>query len=128
MPWSRSSSPSRHSEVIRPPRSGRISISHRPPAIFIAAMLAAAGCGASTPLVKSSSVDTSPTSPATSPAPTPAPREHVFVIVMENRSASQALQGSYTAQLAATYGAATNYHGVGHPSLPNYLALTSGST
>jgi len=47
---------------------------------------------------------------------------------MENRSASQALQGSYTAQLAATYGAATNYHGVGHPSLPNYLALTSGST
>jgi hypothetical protein len=52
----------------------------------------------------------------------------VFLIVMENRSASQAMQGAYTAQLAAQYGAATNYHGVSHPSLPNYLALTSGST
>jgi phospholipase C len=47
---------------------------------------------------------------------------------MENRSYSQAMAGGYTAQLAAQYGAATNYHGVSHPSLPNYLALTSGST
>jgi phospholipase C len=47
---------------------------------------------------------------------------------MENRSYSQAMAGGYTAQLAARYGAATNYHGVSHPSLPNYLALTSGST
>jgi phospholipase C len=47
---------------------------------------------------------------------------------MENRSYSQAMGGGYTAQLAQQYGAATNYHGVSHPSLPNYLALTSGST
>jgi phosphatidylinositol-3-phosphatase len=47
---------------------------------------------------------------------------------MENRSYSQAMAGGYTAELAAQYGAATNYHGVSHPSLPNYLALTSGST
>jgi phospholipase C len=47
---------------------------------------------------------------------------------MENRSYSQAIQGTYTAQLAARYAVATNYHGVSHPSLPNYLALTSGST
>jgi phospholipase C len=52
----------------------------------------------------------------------------VFVIVMENRSYSQAIQGGYTAQLASKYAIATNYHGVSHPSLPNYLALTSGST
>src|SRR5439155_250748 len=26
------------------------------------------------------------------------------------------------------YGLATNYHGITHPSLPNYLAMTSGST
>jgi len=50
------------------------------------------------------------------------------VIVMENRSYDQALAGTYTAQLASKYGVATNYHGVSHPSLPNYLALTSGST
>jgi phospholipase C len=47
---------------------------------------------------------------------------------MENRSYAQALAGGYTAQLAATYGVAANYHGVSHPSLPNYLAMTSGST
>ena len=47
---------------------------------------------------------------------------------MENRSYSQAITGRYTAELAARYSVATNYHGVSHPSLPNYLALTSGST
>ena len=56
------------------------------------------------------------------------PSSHVFVIVMENRSYGQALAGSYTARLAHQYGLATNYHGVTHPSLPNYLAMTSGST
>ena len=69
--------------------------------------------------------------PQLSPSPEPPPPPaipHVFVIVMENRSYSQAMAGGYTAQLAAQYGAATNYHGVSHPSLPNYLALTSGST
>jgi acid phosphatase len=50
------------------------------------------------------------------------------LIVMENRSYDQAITGAYTAQLAAKYAVATNYHGVSHPSLPNYLALTSGST
>lgn len=47
---------------------------------------------------------------------------------MENRSYDQAIAGGYTAELAADYSVATNYHGVSHPSLPNYLALTSGST
>ena len=47
---------------------------------------------------------------------------------MENRSASQAIAGRYTAELAANYGMTTNYHGITHPSLPNYLAITSGST
>ena len=50
------------------------------------------------------------------------------MIVLENRSYSQAITTPYLAQLAGTYGLATNYHGVSHPSLPNYLALTSGST
>ena len=47
---------------------------------------------------------------------------------MENRDFAQALTGRYTAKLAAEYPVATDYHGVTHPSLPNYLALTSGST
>ena len=53
---------------------------------------------------------------------------HVFVIVMENHSASEALSGAFTASLAQRYGVAQNYHAVAHPSVPNYLALTSGST
>ena len=58
---------------------------------------------------------------------------HVFVIPMENFSLST-LQGSdggysdtpYLAQLAARWATASDYHGVAHPSLPNYIALTSG--
>jgi phospholipase C len=52
----------------------------------------------------------------------------VFLIVMENKSAQEALSGPFTASLAARYGVANNYHAVTHPSVPNYLALTSGST
>jgi hypothetical protein len=65
--------------------------------------------------------------PVPSPAASPA-TPHVFVIVMENRSYLQAVAGGYTAGLARNYRVATNYHGVTHPSLPNYLAMTSGST
>jgi phosphatidylinositol-3-phosphatase len=61
------------------------------------------------------------------PAATPGPT-HVFVIVMENRTFAEVAGNSYIAQLASKFGVATNYHGVAHPSLPNYLALTSGST
>lgn len=58
----------------------------------------------------------------------PKPQPHVFVIVMENHSAQQAMSGSFISSLASTYGVAENYHAVAHPSVPNYLALTSGST
>jgi hypothetical protein len=53
---------------------------------------------------------------------------HVFLIVMENKSRSDALAGPFTASLAAKYAEAANYRAVSHPSVPNYLALTSGST
>jgi phosphatidylinositol-3-phosphatase len=66
------------------------------------------------------------------PGPTPSRRPeampHVFVIVMENHTYAEALRGQYTASLAAKYSYATNYHSVANPSLPNYLALTSGNT
>jgi len=70
---------------------------------------------------------TSTPSPNAAPTPSSTPGS-VFVIVMENRDYDQAIAGGYTAQLARTYAVATDYHGVSHPSLPNYLALTSGST
>ncbi len=56
---------------------------------------------------------------------------HVFVIMMEN-TGFDALIGNpnapFTNYLAATAGLATNYFGVTHPSQPNYIAATSGST
>jgi len=68
------------------------------------------------------------TSPSPSPSPSPKTAAHVFVIVMENTSYQQALGQPYIASLAQQYAVATNYHAVGSPSLPNYLAMTSGST
>jgi phosphatidylinositol-3-phosphatase len=54
---------------------------------------------------------------------------HVIVVVMENASYSQVIgHGPFITALAKRCGRATNYHGVSHPSLPNYLAMTSGST
>lgn len=47
---------------------------------------------------------------------------------MENHAVDQALSGPFTASLAQKYGVANNYHAVAHPSVPNYLALTSGTT
>ena len=57
--------------------------------------------------------------------------DHVFVIVMENHAYSEIIGSSaapYTNSLLASGALATNYHGVTHPSLPNYLALAGGST
>jgi acid phosphatase len=69
-----------------------------------------------------------PSAPAASKAtPTPAPK-HVFVIVLENTSYALALRQPYIARLARQYAVATNYGEVSNPSLPNYLAMTSGST
>jgi phosphatidylinositol-3-phosphatase len=68
--------------------------------------------------------------PVTPPAAVPA-FSHVFVIVMENHEYGAVIGSSdapYINSLAATYGLATNYYGASHPSLPNYFALTAGST
>jgi hypothetical protein len=56
---------------------------------------------------------------------------HVVVIVFENKEAGSVL-GSRTAPtfnaMAKRYARLTRYYVVTHPSLPNYLALVSGST
>jgi acid phosphatase len=67
----------------------------------------------------------SPSGPGSKPAQK---AQHVFVIVMENHSYEQALNGSFMSSLSSEHGVAENYHAVAHPSVPNYLALTSGST
>ncbi len=57
--------------------------------------------------------------------------QHVFVIMMENTGYASLIgnpNAPWINQAAATYGLATNYFGVTHPSQPNYIAATSGST
>jgi phosphatidylinositol-3-phosphatase len=56
---------------------------------------------------------------------------HVLLIVMENEESSDVLGSAaapYTNSLVHRYGFAGQSYAIAHPSLPNYLALTSGST
>ncbi len=56
---------------------------------------------------------------------------HIYFILMENNGYANIVgnaKAPYINSLIAQYGLATNYHGVAHPSQPNYLALFSGST
>jgi len=58
-------------------------------------------------------------------------RSHVVVLVMENKERSSVIGSAgapYLTHLARRYGQALNGFGVRHPSLPNYIALVSGST
>lgn len=58
-------------------------------------------------------------------------RSHVAVLVLENKEYSQVIgnpAAPYLNSLARHYALATRYYGVTHPSLPNYLALTAGTT
>jgi phospholipase C len=61
-----------------------------------------------------------------------APRfHHVVWIWMENKSYNDVAGSSaapYENRLAHACGLATHYHAVAHPSLPNYIAATSGGT
>jgi hypothetical protein len=71
---------------------------------------------------------TTPSSPCGVPGPVH--YNHVVWIIMEN--VGYAVVGSpsapYFNQLTTSCGLATNYDAISHPSLPNYVAMTSGST
>jgi phosphatidylinositol-3-phosphatase len=78
--------------------------------LLVAVALTAAGCGGS-----SSSAA--------------APR--VAVLLLENKEYGQIIGNPdlpYINSLANRYALATSYYGIRHPSLPNYIAVTSGST
>lgn len=54
--------------------------------------------------------------------------DHVLVVVLENRDYSEVVNDPYLRSLAARGALLTNFHGVAHPSYPNYLAMIGGST
>ena len=54
--------------------------------------------------------------------------EHVVIVVLENQGAREALADPNIASLVKGGAWFSNYHGLAHPSLPNYLAMVGGST
>src|SRR5438874_2330453 len=93
-----------------------------------------AATAAATAVGPAPTASTTAPSQAASPAPVRATVlafSHVFEIVMENHEYGSVIgrpDAPYVNKLAASYGLATNYFAASHPSLPNYLALTAGST
>jgi hypothetical protein len=71
---------------------------------------------------------TSPTHPAAARVPH---RPRTIVLTLENRSYDQIIgnpAAAYLNHLAHRSALATRFYAIQHPSLPNYLALTTGST
>jgi phosphatidylinositol-3-phosphatase len=104
--------------------------------VLIGATAGLAGCAAgASPKAKAPAAG-APTAagvrPCGRPGASPRRYAHVVWIVMENKSYSDLTGGSpdsaFTRGLAGACGAATNFHAETHPSLPNYIAMTSGST
>ena len=91
-------------------------------AVVLATLGMATGVTAASPAVAASG----PCGTAT----TPHTYQHVIWIWMENHSLTDIIgntsQAPYLNSLAASCGVATDYHNTTHPSLPNYLAATSG--
>ena len=57
--------------------------------------------------------------------------EHIFVIIEENKAYDQIIgnpNAPHINQLVKSYGLASNYYGVVHPSEANYIAMLGGST
>jgi phosphatidylinositol-3-phosphatase len=89
---------------------------------LLTALASSAGCGQTSPGTVSLG----------SPAAIARPQSsHVVVVMMENAEYGEVIGNSsapYVNSLARRYGLMTQSYAIEHPSLPNYLALTSGST
>ncbi len=113
-------------------------------AAVLAGCLLAAGCGAATaagsrpaassPAASSAAGTGGSASASGSTAPARADRvagglRKILVIMEENHSEQQVFPAGmpYLWSLARRYGYATDWSDIGHPSLPNYLAIFSGS-
>jgi hypothetical protein len=102
-------------------------------ALVAALALLLTGCSTSEPdSAKSPSAATAPAhaGPST-PSTSRTGLAHIVIIVDENKPETSVIgnpAAPYLTALAKSYALATNYSAITHPSLPNYLALTSGST
>ena len=86
--------------------------------VIATALLVLSACGAG-----------EPSAPASFATVQPAKVTKLMVFVVENHSLDQMSAAMpYTAALRKEFAYATKYQAVTHPSLPNYLAMTGGST
>ncbi|MGZ4299781.1 MAG: alkaline phosphatase family protein [Solirubrobacteraceae bacterium] len=95
-------------------------------AAALALLLALCGCGTSA--ARHATVQSTPSPVLTLRGGPPA---HVAVIVMENEEYGDIIgsrQTPFINALARRYALARSLYAITHPSLPNYLALTGGST
>lgn len=76
------------------------------------------------PLVESNGESTTNTS---APTVQPGLFRHIFVVVLENESATSALSGPFLKKLTTMGGYLSNFHANAHPSEPNYLTMVAGS-
>ncbi len=93
---------------------------------MLVTVLVTAGCGGSSSTALPAQTRPSPVVHIRAGAPS-----HVAVLVMENTEYSGVIgnrSAPYINALARRYALATETYAVSHPSLPNYLALTGGST
>jgi phosphatidylinositol-3-phosphatase len=93
---------------------------------------AAAGCGGGSTVSQIAQSRSSTSTVGTSSAASIAgPVSRIAVIVLENKEYNQIVGRAgapYLNALARRSAVATNYYAITHPSLPNYLALSGGST
>jgi phosphatidylinositol-3-phosphatase len=94
---------------------------------LLAAAIAAAACGASAR--DAGRVHASAPSPCGTRPLSATHYTHVVWIWLENHSYGEIIgspEAPYINALAGSCGLAANYHNISHPSLPNYVAATSG--
>jgi hypothetical protein len=105
--------PDRIARKIRPRHTTALALVASTIALTLAATAGAGSAGAAAMI-----------RPRTAKRPTP-----IVVILMENKGVNAvAAKGSYIARFASHGRRYTNYHALTHPSLPNYLDITSGTT
>jgi phosphatidylinositol-3-phosphatase len=98
--------------------------------LVLTAAAIASGCGShATPTVSGSTRTADSGTPCGTRAEGSASYRHVVWVWMENKSYDSVIgsgDAPYLNRLASECGLATNYRNVAHPSLPNYVAATSG--
>src|SRR5205823_5249309 len=116
-----------------------------PLALAVGAVMSASSCTTRSAGPATHHATRSATAPATRSATAPATRSaappassarvprysHIVVVIEENHSYEQIIgspQAPYINSLARAGALFTNSHAVTHPSEPNYMAITSGST